>query len=157
MQEVAVDGIDLRILDALQRDGTLSTNELADKVGLSQSSCWRRLDRLKAEGVILDGGARLDRRKLGFHTLVFAHVKLAGHGGGSLTEFADRARRCPEVQEAYALVGDYDYLLRVVTRDMEAYETFVFETLSRLPGVHEINSMVALSEVKSTTALPLLP
>jgi Lrp/AsnC family transcriptional regulator len=150
-----LDEVDLRILDVLQSNACLSTNELAEQVGLSQSPCWRRLARLREAGYIRDQVTRLDRRKLGFNTLVFAHVKLSAHGRANLEEFADAIRRFPEVVECHAIMGSFDFLLRIVARDMDAYEQFVFGKLSRLPSVQEINSTSALSEIKSTTALPI--
>lgn len=150
-----LDAFDLRILDALQGDATLSSAELAERVGLSQSPCWRRLNRLKQAGYIRDQITRLDRRKLGFNTLVFAHVKLSAHGRANLAEFSETIARFPEVIECYAIVGAFDFFLKIVTRDIDAYEKFVFGTLSKLPGVQELNSAIALSEIKSTPALPL--
>ena len=86
---------------------------------------------------------------------MFAHVKLSAHGRVNLEEFADAIQRFPEVVECHAIMGSFDFLLRIVTRDIEAYEQFVFGKLSRLPSVQEINSTTALSEIKSTTALPI--
>ena len=155
MRPFELDDFDLKLLDAIQSDASLSTSELAEKVGLSQSPCWRRMTRLKEAGFIRDQVARLDRRKLGFNTLVFAHVKLSAHGRANLEEFSDAIRRFPEVIECHAIMGAFDFLLRLVTRDVDAYEQFVFGKLSRLPGVQEINSTTALSEIISTTALPI--
>jgi Lrp/AsnC family transcriptional regulator len=156
MRTPELDEMDLRILDALQGDASLSTADLAERVGLSQSPCWRRLTKLKeGGGYIRDQVTRLDRRKLGFNTLVFAHVKLSAHGRVNLEEFAEAIRHFPEVVECHAIMGSFDFLLRIVTRDIEAYEQFVFGKLSRLPSVQEINSTTALSEIKSTTALPI--
>lgn len=155
MRNAKLDDIDLRILDALQGDASLSTNDLAEQVGLSQSPCWRRLTRLKEAGYIRDQVTRLNRRKLGFDSLVFAHVKLSSHGRANLEQFAEAIRRFPEVVECHAIMGPFDFLLRIVTRDIDAYEQFVFGKLSRLPEVQEINSTTALSEIKSTTALPI--
>lgn len=148
---------DRRILLALQQDSSLSMAELAEKVGLSQSPCWRRVQKLKAEGVIRAEVALLDRAKVGLKTQVFAQVKLAAQGSRHLDEFAAAIRRYPEVLECWVLMGPVDFLLRIVTPDIESYERFFFEQLSRLPGVQEITSTVALSEIKATTALPIPP
>ena len=150
-----LDSIDLHILDALQTDASLSTADLATVVGLSQSPCWRRLSRLKDVGYIKDQVTLLNAEKLGFNTLVFAHVKLSAHGRSNLTEFSDAIRRLPEVVECYAIMGAFDFLLRIITSDVKAYEQFVFGRLSNLPTVQEINSTIALSEIKSTTSLPI--
>lgn len=150
-----MDKIDLKILFELQNDASLSTNEVSERVGLSQSQCWRRLDSLKDSGVIVDQVTRIDRRKLGFGTMVFAHVKVTAHGRANLDEFTDAVKKYPEITECHAIMGPFDFLLRIVTKDMESYEKFVFGKLSRVPGVQEINSTIALSEVKSTLALPI--
>ena len=99
--------------------------------------------------------ALLDRQKLGLSAHIFAHVKLNAHGRSNLTGFVDAIRRFPEVLDCYVLMGPVDFMLRVVAKDIEAYERFFFDKLSQVPGVQEVNSMVALSEIKSTTALPL--
>jgi Lrp/AsnC family transcriptional regulator len=154
MQE-ALDSIDIKLLRALQEDSSLPAAELAEKVGITQSPCWRRLQRLKDDGYIRREVALLDRRKLGLNAHVFARVKLSAHGRAHLAEFSRAVQAFPEVLECYVLMGEVDFLLRIVTEDVEAYERFFFERLSRLPGVQEINSTVALSEIKSSTALPL--
>jgi Lrp/AsnC family transcriptional regulator len=155
MRAEDLDEIDLKILDTLQNDATLSTSDLAEAVGLSQSPCWRRLTRLKQAGYIRGQVTRLDAEKLGFSNLVFAHVRLSAHGRANLTEFSDAIRKMPEVIECHAIMGSFDFLLRIVTRDIKAYEQFVFGKLSVLSSVQEINSTIALSEIKSSTALPL--
>jgi len=97
----------------------------------------------------------LDRKKIGLNTQIFAEIKLNAHGRSNFTDFADAIRRFPEVLECYVLMGAVDFLLRIVTADIEAYERFFFEKLSMVPGIQEVNSIVALSEIKSTTCLPV--
>lgn len=150
-----LDTYDRRILDLLQEDAGLSTAEIAERVGLSQSPCWRRIQRLKEEGVIRRQVTLLDRRKIGLNAQIFAQVKLNAHGRSNLTEFAEAMRGFPEVLECHVLMGAVDFMLRIVTRDIEAYERFFFEKLSMVPGIQEVNSIVALSEIKSTTCLPV--
>lgn len=150
-----LDDADRRILAQMQQDCSLSTAELAERVGLSQSPCWRRVQRLRAEGVIRAEVALLDRGKLGLKTQIFAQVKLSAQGRQHLDEFAEAIRRFPEVLECWVLMGPVDFLLRVVAPDVESYERFFFEKLSRVPGIQEITSTVALSEIKATTALPI--
>ncbi|MDV3443480.1 Lrp/AsnC family transcriptional regulator [Pseudomonas otitidis] len=150
-----LDAYDRRILDLLQEDAGLSTAEVAERVGLSQSPCWRRIQRLKEEGVIRRQVTLLDRRKIGLNAQIFAQVKLNAHGRSNLTEFAEAMRGFPEVLECHVLMGAVDFMLRIVTRDIEAYERFFFEKLSMVPGIQEVNSIVALSEIKSTTCLPV--
>src|SRR5690349_4078593 len=110
---------------------------------------------MREAGLILRQVALLDRKKIGLNAQIFAQVKLNAHGREHLDEFANAIRSFPEVLEAFVLMGPVDFLLRIVAADIDAYERFFFERLSRVPGVQEINSVVALSEVKATTALPL--
>lgn len=150
-----LDPFDRRILAILQRDSSRSTADIATEIGLSQAPCWRRIQRLKDEGYVRSQVFILDRRKLGLRAQVFAQVKLNAHGRANLDEFSAAIREFPEVLECHVLMGSVDFMLRVVAADIEAYERFFFEKLSQLPGVQEINSTVALSEIKSTTALPI--
>lgn len=150
-----LDAFDKKLLAAVQEDSSRSSAELAEIVGLSASPCWRRLQRLKDEGYIKGQVAQLDRKKLGLSTMVFAQVKLNAHGRAHFDEFATAVRAFPEVLECYVLMGPVDFLLKIVADNVEAYERFFFDKLSKLKGVQEINSVVALSEVKVTTALPV--
>ena len=150
-----IDEFEKKILREMQRDATLTTAEIANRVGLSVSPCWRRIDRLQREGFIRKQVAILDRRKLGLNAHVFAQVKLNAHGRANLDEFSRAIQDFPEVLDAYVLMGTTDFMLRIVTEDIDAYERFFFDQLSKLPGVQEINSTVALSQIKSTTELPL--
>ncbi|MBW6526525.1 Lrp/AsnC family transcriptional regulator [Sphingomonas sp. RHCKR7] len=150
-----LDEYERRILRELQRDGQQTVAELAAKVGLSASPCWRRIDRLEREGVIRGRVALVDRRKVGLSAHIFAQVRLNAHGRANLDEFAAAIRGFPEVLDAYVLMGTTDFMLRIVARDIDAYERFFFDKLSRLPGVQEITSTVALSEIKSTSELPI--
>jgi Lrp/AsnC family transcriptional regulator len=150
-----LDPFERKILRELQRDGTLTMAELAAKVGLSASPCWRRVDRLEREGVIRGRVALVDRRKVGLNAHIFAQVRLNAHGRANLDEFSDAIRGFPEVLDAYVLMGQTDFMLRIVAKDIDAYERFFFEKLSKLPGIQEITSTVALSEIKSTPELPV--
>lgn len=150
-----LDAFDRKILALMQEDASRSSAEIAELVGMSQSPCWRRIQRLKDEGYITRQVAIIDRRKIGLNAQVFAMVKLSMHGRQNLEEFADAIRTYPEVLECHVLMGSFDFLIRVVAADIDAYQSFFFEKLSRLPGVQEVNSVISLSEVKSTTALPL--
>ncbi|MBD3760991.1 Lrp/AsnC family transcriptional regulator [Rhizorhabdus sp.] len=150
-----LDSYERRILALLQEDCSLSATEIAERVGLSTTPCWRRIQRLRESGIIARQVALVDRRKIGLNAQIFAQVKLNAHGRQHLDEFTAAIRGFPEVLEAYVLMGPVDFLLRIVAADIEAYERFFFDKLSRLEGVQEINSIAALSEVKYTTALPL--
>ncbi len=150
-----LDPYELKILRELQRDASQTTSQIAERVGLSSSPCWRRIDRLEREGYIKRRVALVDRKKVGLDAHVFAQVKLNAHGRANLDEFSAKIREFPEVLDCYVLMGSIDFLIRVVAADIEAYEKFFFEKLSQLPGVQELNSIVALSEIKATTELPI--
>ena len=147
-----LDPYELKILREFQRDASQTTAHIAERVGLSSSPCWRRIDRLEREGYIKRRVALVDRKKVGLDAHVFAQVKLNAHGRANLDEFSAKIREFPEVLDCYVLMGSIDFLIRVVAADIEAYEKFFFEKLSQLPGVQELNSIVALSEIKATTA-----
>jgi len=150
-----IDDADRRILRAMQADCSVSTAELAGKVGLSQPACWRRLQRLKDQGYILRQSAILDPEKLGFGAQVYALVKLSTVGRGNLAGFAESIRALPEVVECHVLMGAADFLLKIVTPDIHAYERFFFEKLSALEGIQDVTSAVALSEIKPPSGLPI--
>lgn len=151
-----LDPFERKIVHVLQQDAALTTAEIAGLVGLSVSPCWRRIDRLTRAGILRGRIALVDRRKLGFHAHIFAQVRLNAHGRAHLDDFAEAIRGFPEVLDAYVMMGTMDFLLRIVTRDIDAYERFFLERLSRLAGVQEIHSTVALSEIKATTVLPIV-
>jgi Lrp/AsnC family transcriptional regulator len=155
MQEIEIDRIDREILRLLQQDSELSAAAIGEQIGLSQSPCWRRIQRLKDEGLIQGQVMRFDRKKLGFDVMVFAQVKLTAHGRSKVPEFAETIRQFPEVQECHLVLGNIDFLLRIVVRDIEAYEGFFFKKLSHLPEIQEVHSNIVLSEIKYTTELPI--
>ena len=154
-QIAELDETDLRILDVIQRHPPIPTAELAQKVGLSQSPCWRRVSRLKDEGFFEDRQVHLNAAKAGFATTIFAQVKLSAHGRANLIEFYEAIQRFPEVLECHTIMGAFDFLLRIVTRDIEDYRMFVFGRLSTLPAVQEIQSTISMATNKSTSVLPL--
>ncbi|MBW2291461.1 MAG: Lrp/AsnC family transcriptional regulator [Deltaproteobacteria bacterium] len=153
---IKIDETDRKLLDLLQRDASLSTADLARRVGLSMSPCWRRIRRLESQGVIRRRVALLDRQQLGFEVTVFASVKLSAHGRQSLPEFESAIEEFCEVVACYVMTGDVDYLLQVVTRDIRSYESFLRNQLLQLPTVREVHSQIALNQLKHTTELPIL-
>jgi len=155
MTTSGLDRIDHRILAALQEDASRSAAEIAEAVGLSQSPCWRRMQRLREEGYISKVVALLDRKKIGLRAQLFVQVKVISNDQASLAAFSKAIQEFPEVMECHVMLGAFDFLLRVVTKDLEAYEKFYFDTLSRVPNIREVNSFVAAQEVKFTTAFPL--
>ncbi|MEM7081171.1 MAG: Lrp/AsnC family transcriptional regulator [Pseudomonadota bacterium] len=150
-----LDQTDRKILELLQEDATMSASDIAEQVGLSQSPCWRRINRLEKKGIIQRRVALLDRRALGLNVVVFAHIKLSAHGRKLLPQFENAIREFPEVMDCFTTTGQVDYILKVVTKDIESYERFFRNSLSQLPSVLEVNSTIALSNIKNTTALPL--
>ena len=155
MQTVDIDSVDRRILDLLQSQPGINAAAIGEQIGLSQSAVWRRMQGLREEGVIREQPVKIDREKIGLDTMVFAHVKLTSHGRSNLAAFAEAVKSYPEVLDCYVLLGNVDFLLRIVTGDIKSYEQFFFEELSQLPGIQEINSSIALSEIKHSTVLPL--
>ncbi len=155
MQKIDIDQIDRRILQLLQTEPGINAAAIDERIGLSQSACWRRMQRLRDEGVIKDHPVILDPEKVGLSTMVFAQVKLTSHGRGNLNDFADAVRRFPEVLDCYVVLGSVDFLLRIVAEDIKGYERFIYDKLSQIPGVQEVNSSMALSEIKHTTVLPI--
>jgi Lrp/AsnC family transcriptional regulator len=150
-----LDKIDYKILGVMQEDASQSAAQIAEAVGLSQSPCWRRIQRLKDEGYITRIVALLDRQKLGLRAQLFVQVKVVKNDQASLAEFSQAIRAFPEVLECHVVLGVFDFLLRVVAQDMDAYETFFFEKLSRVPHILEVTTCVAASEIKTSTAWPL--
>ncbi len=155
MQKIKIDSLDRKIIRLLQSDASLSAAAIGEQIGLSQSPCWRRIQRLKESGIVKQQGMVFDRRKLGFDTMVFASVKLTAHGRSKVSEFSETIAEFPEVMECHLLLGQVDFLLRIVTPDLEAYERFFFERLSQLPDVQEVTSSIVLTESKYTTELPV--
>jgi Lrp/AsnC family transcriptional regulator len=151
----ALDRVDYRILDVVQREGALPVAEVAARTGLSTTTCWRRLQNLEQSGVIRGRVAVLDRAALGLDVTIFAHVKLSTQGRDAIGAFAEAIRERPEVLDCYTTMGEWDFMLRIVTRDIKAYEAFYLDHLSKLPNVQSINSSVTVTVIKETTVLPL--
>lgn len=146
---------DKKILRELQRNADLTVAEIGERVGLSISPCWRRIDRLERDGVIRGKVSLVDRRKIGLNVQIFVQVKLNFHNGGSLEQFCEAMRGFPEVIDAHIMMGNMGLMLRVVAPDIDAYEKFFLQKLAKIPGVQDVHSNVALSEIKSTTELPV--
>ena len=155
MRKLAIDQIDRKILEILQSEPGINATAIGEQISLSQSACWRRIQRMRDEGIIRDQPVKLDREKVGLNTMVFAHVKLTSHGRSNLAAFSEAVSEFPEVLDCYVLLGNVDFLLRIVTSDIKAYEMFFFEKLSQLPGIQEVNSSIVMSDVKHSTILPI--
>jgi Lrp/AsnC family transcriptional regulator len=150
-----LDALDLKLLNILQLNGALSVAEVASRVRLSTTTCWRRIQQLEANGVIKGRVTLLDRNALGLDVTMFAHVKLATTGRDAIAKFEEAIRDRAEVLECYTLTGEWDFLLKIVTRSIKAYEAFYLDYLSRIPYVQSVNSSVAVTVIKESTALPL--
>ena len=151
-----IDAIDLKILDVLQRNARISNAELAQSVGLSPSPCLRRIRNLEKAGVISKYAAILDQTVVELSISVFVQVTLERQVESALETFERLIRERAEVLECYLMTGDADYLLRIVVPDVAAYEQFLKDHLTRIPGVSSIKSSFALNRVKYETALPII-
>jgi Lrp/AsnC family transcriptional regulator len=150
-----LDRVDQRILEILQQDSDISTATLAERLHMSQSPCWRRVNRLQEAGVIQRKVALIDRQALGMEVVVFATINLTQTGRQNLLAFERDVERYPEVVECYTMTGIWDYVLKIVTRDIRHYEDFVRNTLTASDMIRELHSHIAVTEIKNTTALPI--
>ncbi len=146
---------DIKILTLLQQDASLTAAEIAEQVNLSVSPCWRRINRLEKEGVIEKEVALLNAEKLGMGLVIFARISLSQNDEASLHTFEERVRQFPEVVECYTVTGAADYFLKIITRDIKRYDQFLRRHLLQIPQVRDVNSNVAVTQVKYTTGLPL--
>jgi Lrp/AsnC family transcriptional regulator len=149
-----LDAIDRKILMVLQEDASLSVAEIGDRVGLSSTPCWKRIQRLEADGVILRRVALVDQNKIGLGITVFVSVESADHSESWLRKFADAVSAMPEVMEFYRMAGDVDYMLRVVVADMQSYDVF-YKKLIGAVALKNVTSRFAMEKIKSVTVLPV--
>lgn len=146
---------DIKILEVLQKDASLSTAEIAERVGLSQSPCWRRLQRLREEGYISRQVAILNREKLNNVIFIISMLKMTTLSDEQRREFLRKIDAIPEILECYTIFGDRDVMLKVAAPSMPWYQTFLTDVILKLPGVLDAQSIVTLAELKHTTAIPL--
>ena len=149
-----MDEIDRQLLDILQRDATLSIAQMAERVGLSATPCWKRIQKLEAEGVIQRRVAVVDPEKIGLGVTVFVAIETGDHSEQWLGKFAEAVSAMPEVMEFYRMAGDVDYMLRVVVADMASYDVFYKKLISAVP-LKNVTSRFAMEKIKSVTALPV--
>lgn len=150
----SLDAIDRQLLAIVQRDVSLSIEELAERVGLTKTPCWRRVQKLEKSGIIRRKVALLNAELLGLPVSVFAQVKTDQHTPEWAESFAKHISEQPEVVDCYRMAGDYDYLLRVVVRDIATYDRF-YKALIREVGISDIVSTFSMEQIKSTTELPV--
>lgn len=155
MPDLNLDKTDLAILKLLQEGAKISNVQLAERVHLSPSPCLARVRRLEQLGIISRHVALLSPQSLGLNVSVFVQITLEKQAKQGLDRFESAIRKRPEVMECYLMTGEADYLLRVLVRDVEALEQFIVKELTRIPGIANIRSSVALKQVKYETALPL--
>eukprot|EP01030_Chromulinospumella_sphaerica_P017143 gene17143-16965_t len=149
-----LDRYDYAILSALQVDGTLSVAQLSERIGLSATPCWKRIRRLEEEGYLENRVAIVNRRKVGLPVTVFVSVRTSQHDDKWLARFAAAVIALPEVQEFHRMSGDIDYLLKVVTSDIEGYDRF-YKKLIKVAQLSGVSSAFSMEQIKFTTALPL--
>jgi Lrp/AsnC family transcriptional regulator len=149
-----MDAIDRKILAVVQEDASLSVAEIGQRVGLSSTPCWKRLQRLEADGVILRRVALVAPEKIGLGITVFVSVETGDHSNDWLKKFADVVSAMPEVMEFYRMAGDVDYMLRVVVADIAGYDTFYKKLIASVP-LKNVTSRFAMERIKSTTSLPI--
>jgi DNA-binding Lrp family transcriptional regulator len=154
-EAVTLDGFDLKLLSLLQEDGRMSVQDLADRVGLSASQCSRRRTRLEEAGVITGYRAQLDPDRLGFGVTAFIQVSLARHSPDNARLFRSLVEHTGAIQQAYAVTGDADYILRASLPDLRALSALVNDVLLPHGTVAQVRSMVALERLKDTTTLPV--
>ena len=149
-----MDAIDKKILATLQDDASLSVAEIGQRVGLSSTPCWKRIQKLEADGVIQKRVALVDQVKIGLGITVFVSIETGDHSQEWLGRFADVVRAMPEVMEFYRMAGDVDYMLRVVVADIAGYDGFYKKLIATVP-LKNVTSRFAMEKIKSTTALPI--
>ena len=149
-----MDKLDRRILELLQKDGSLTAAEIAERVGLSKVPCWRRIKRMQEIGVIRQTVALLDAKALNVGTTVFVMMKTANHSAAWFDKFAKAVRDIPEVIEIFRMSGNVDYLMRIVVPDIDGYDV-VYKKLIAAIDFQDVSASFALETIKSTTALPL--
>lgn len=150
-----MDKLDRKIINLLQEDATLSISELAAQVNLSSTPCWKRVRRLEEQGIIKGRVALVDGSKVELGVSVFVHIKTRHHESDWLETFADAVNTLDEVVECYRMAGEWDYLLRVVVRDIAAFDAFYKRLVNRVDGLQDVTSSFSMEEIKHTTRLPV--
>src|SRR5215475_10683829 len=149
-----MDATDRKILALLQEDASLSVAEIGSRVGLSSTPCWKRIQRLEADGVITKRVALINQDKIGLGITVFVSIETGDHSQAWLSKFADTVAAMPEVMEFHRMAGDVDYMLRVVVPDIAGYDAFYKKLIATVP-LKNVTSRFAMERIKSTTALPI--
>ncbi|ARD11324.1 MULTISPECIES: Lrp/AsnC family transcriptional regulator [Pseudomonas] len=157
MTSPTLSSIDMRILTALQQDGRITNQTLADQIGMSASPCWRRVKQLEEHRYVLGYRAVLDRRKIGLGVMVFIRVSIDSHSEAEARKFEQEVMQLENVVACYSIGGDADFLLQVVARDLDSFADFAMTVVRRLPGIKEMQSMFVLKEIKPFVSFPVKP
>ena len=155
MTSAPVDRIDAKILHVLAQDGRMSWRDLADRIGLSLTPTLRRVRRLEEAGIISGYSARFDEQRLGFGITMYVMVTLEKQTEETLKVFERRVADVPEIMSCYLMTGDADYILRIVVSDLQSYQRFMLDVLTRIPGVSRIQSALAIKPVFQRNAPPI--
>jgi Lrp/AsnC family leucine-responsive transcriptional regulator len=151
----SLDRQDVVLLTELQRDAHQTVQQLAERIGLSSTPCWKRIKEMESSGVIRGYTALIDREKVGLALCVMAEINLTRHNEDVVTQFEKEVAGCPQIVSCYATTGQADYVIKVLMPDIKAYERFLHETAFKLPGVTHVRSSVVLKEVKAESRLPI--
>ena len=150
-----MDKYDKRIINQLQEDGRISNKDLAEKVALSPAPCWRRVDALQKSGLIKGYSVVLDQEMLGLNITAFAFVTLDNHHPETVKHFDEGIKQWPEIMECHATSGEHDYLLKIVSKDMQSYNQLIYDNILALPHIRSINTSFSMRQKKRTAHLPL--
>lgn len=150
-----IDKMDEKILQILQNDSRTTNQQLSEKIGMSASPCWRRVKRLEDEQIIRGYGVLLDRKRLGLGVMVFIRVSIDRHSEAEALKFEQQVMQLENVVACYSIGGDADFLLQVVSPDLDTYAEFSMSIIRRLPGIKEMQSMFTLKEIKSFQGFPV--
>ncbi|UUM31460.1 Lrp/AsnC family transcriptional regulator [Vibrio japonicus] len=153
--EIELDRTDRKILNLLQQDGTLSLNDLAEAVNLTTTPCWKRLKKLEEAGVIVKRVALLNPEKLDLSFTAFVMIKTSDHSHEWYSKFVSTASEFPEVMEFYRMAGEYDYMMKVLVKDMPSFDRFYKKLVNSVVGISNVTSTFAMEPLKYTTALPI--
>lgn len=150
-----LDSFSIRILSELQRDARQTILQIAQRIGLTSTPCWKRMKEMERDGVIRGYTALVDRNKVGLLICVLAEINLSKHTEKNASDFEKEVAACPQITECYSTTGNADYMIKVITTDIKSYETFMHNVLFKLPGVEHIRSSIVLREVKCDPRMPL--
>jgi len=151
---IEMDKTDVKILKLLQHDCNLAASDIAKKVGLSTSPCWKRISKLRESGIIKNQVSLLDASKLGFGLTAYVSIKTGEHSGAWLNEFSKTVTEMPEVMEFHRMAGDVDYMLKVIVADIDAFDKF-YKRLIGSSAINEVTSRFSMEKIKETTELPI--